>query len=308
MEPSDDWSRPELRVGNSPSRAAARSRADPGVALHGATIFPDASRTRAVPFSTSRRSLSAVHVAEREHSRMAAGRHFVNDEEERRAVATIVATLGTARDATLRIFSLCFSPFFFLPSCETLASGPEERLAADVAPRIASRAAISDKRGGSGGQMCRRLLPFAVQPRGSRWKITERSPPRLPITGRRSGGRSREIVSRDTAPFFFLFFFLLHARLLVQPRGFLTPADGTGFSRRPAFRRQHVPRADRPPARSRSCRARSSRCTRPPSGLAAPASERGGEKEREKENTFNLALPVFCLRRYRTRSFRLGVG
>lgn len=41
-------------------------------------------------------SLSTVHVAEREHSRMAAGSHFVSDEKERRAVATIFATLGIA--------------------------------------------------------------------------------------------------------------------------------------------------------------------------------------------------------------------
>ena len=43
-------------------------------------------------FGTSQRSLSAVHVAEREYSRMADGRHFVSDDEkERRAVATIDA-------------------------------------------------------------------------------------------------------------------------------------------------------------------------------------------------------------------------
>lgn len=35
-------------------------------------------------------------MAEREHSRMAAGSHFVSDEEERCAVATIFATLGIA--------------------------------------------------------------------------------------------------------------------------------------------------------------------------------------------------------------------
>lgn len=55
----------------------------------------DTRRTREY-LGPSTVSLSVVHVAEREHSRMAAGSHFVNDEEERRAVATIFATLGIA--------------------------------------------------------------------------------------------------------------------------------------------------------------------------------------------------------------------
>lgn len=41
--------------------------------------------------------MSAIHVAEREHSRTAAGSHFVDGEEERRAVATIFATLDGVR-------------------------------------------------------------------------------------------------------------------------------------------------------------------------------------------------------------------
>ena len=75
----------------------------------------------------SQRSLSAVHVAEREYSRMADSRHFVSDDEkERRAVATIVMTLSIAHDATL-LRILFFFLSFFLSSWNSPAFGWTEK-------------------------------------------------------------------------------------------------------------------------------------------------------------------------------------
>lgn len=114
---------------------------------------------------TSRRSLSAVHVAEREYSRMAAGRHFVSD-EERRAVAKIVATLGIAH-AMPRYYRSSLSLFLFFSSSRNSSTGP--RFVLCVCESTGSRAAILGERGGSGGQIChrRRLLRGPARERGA---------------------------------------------------------------------------------------------------------------------------------------------
>lgn len=173
----------DSRFGISSHRSILRR---PRVAPDGATASPNASRARtdsAAAFTgRPRRSLSAVHVAEREYSRMAVGRHFVSDEERRRAVATIFATLGAPRTMP-RYYT---DPFFFFIFFSSLFSRlllarprrPDEQIfALERRPRIdrdrgwLSRANVADQ-----------VAKYAVSPsrssqhaatRECAWKITE---------------------------------------------------------------------------------------------------------------------------------------
>jgi len=107
-------------------------------------------------------ALSVVHVAEREHSRMAAGSHFVNDEEERRAVATIFATLSIASRCHV------ITDSFF---CEILhhPSGSSVPLSAALWRNrgLSPVLRIFNESGRSGGQICRVLRDSKRA-----WKIT----------------------------------------------------------------------------------------------------------------------------------------
>lgn len=133
------------------------------------THLERARKTRTRAFGTQR-SLSAVHVAEHEYSRMADGRHFVSDE---RSGALLPRLSWRSAPCTMpRYYGSSFFFLSFFPSCEPLRRSDRPRKI-----RASRKASVADQV----AKYC--CLLFAVHPARTRWlaesawKITE-APPR----------------------------------------------------------------------------------------------------------------------------------